>query len=71
MAFGAIGRDARGRRPLAKKVRFSPFSIGEGGRGDGDKSYYLGNLIMSIRNGDFSLFDKLIQKIRSEIALNF
>ena len=40
MALGAIGRDARGRRPLAKKVRFSPFSIGEGGRGDGDKSLY-------------------------------
>ena len=40
LASGAIGGDARGRRPLAKKLRLSPFPGGEGGRGDGGKSLY-------------------------------
>ena len=35
LVSGVMGGDARGRRPLAKKLRLSPFPAGEGGRGDG------------------------------------
>ena len=35
MVSGVKAGDARGRRPLAKKLRLSPFPSGEGGRGDG------------------------------------